>query len=132
MGLDMYAFKAKSVDIPATPVFSWCWFNGQEIPKLEMFFQWRKHPDLHGWMERLYRARGGDAEDFNFECVVLNPEDINLLERDVTLARLPHTEGFFFGESVGDPEEIGMDVQFIRKAREAHAEGLSVFYMGDW
>jgi hypothetical protein len=24
---------------------------------------WRKHPSLHGWMEHLFRAKGGTAED---------------------------------------------------------------------
>jgi hypothetical protein len=30
---------------------------------------WRKHPDLHGWMEKLCRAKGGKFDDFNLAPV---------------------------------------------------------------
>jgi hypothetical protein len=52
MGLDMYAFATEE-DLPASVDFT-----ASEGSKLH---QWRKHPNLHGWMEELYRAKGGQA-----------------------------------------------------------------------
>jgi hypothetical protein len=59
MGLDMYArttnAKLKSpVDFDET--------DGTE------FHYWRKHPDLHGWMERLYREKGGIDRSFQLRA----------------------------------------------------------------
>jgi hypothetical protein len=52
----MYAFATRTA--PATPVD----FTAEESQELAY---WRKHPNLHGWMEQLYRAKGGTAEDFS-------------------------------------------------------------------
>ncbi|MCA3352571.1 MAG: hypothetical protein INF97_18455 [Roseomonas sp.] len=60
MGLDMYAFATRTA--PAAPVD----FKADHSQELAY---WRKHPNLHGRMEHLYRAKGGTAEDFN--CVNL-------------------------------------------------------------
>ncbi|HSI48496.1 MAG TPA: hypothetical protein VLA61_09520 [Ideonella sp.] len=55
MGLDMYVYCTEQTitdidfDMPN---------NAHE------FVTWRKHPNLHGWMEQLYRAKGG-RESFN-------------------------------------------------------------------
>jgi hypothetical protein len=80
-------------------------------------------------MEQLYRRKGGTAE-FNCETVLLTPADIDALEAAVTGDRLPHTEGFFFGES--RPEDRDDDLRFIRAAREAFREGCAVFYTSWW
>lgn len=50
MGLDMYACTLR--EQPATPVD----FKAEEVSELHY---WRKHPNLHGWMEQLYREKGG-------------------------------------------------------------------------
>jgi ABC-type sugar transport system ATPase subunit len=55
---------------------------------------WRKHPNLHGWMEKLYFEKGGSAEVFDCVAVVLTREDLDRLEADVKARRLPHTTGF--------------------------------------
>jgi len=42
MGLDMYAYMTS--EPPEKPV-------DFKVRKTSQFFYWRKHPDLHGWME---------------------------------------------------------------------------------
>ncbi|MDF1600947.1 phosphoglycerate kinase [Mesorhizobium sp. YIM 152430] len=121
MGLDMYA--AILHEPPATPVD----FKAEEGGELHY---WRKHPNLHGWMEQLYRAKGGTAECFNCVNLQLTAEDLDRLEAAIRQRALPHTEGFFFGAS--DGSEIEDDLRFVAKAREALAEGLSVFYSSWW
>jgi hypothetical protein len=91
---------------------------------------WRKHPNLHGWMERLYREKGGTDADFNCANLQLTAGDIGTLEADIKAKALPATAGFFFGES--DGSEIDDDLQFIADAREALAAGLTVFYTSWW
>jgi hypothetical protein len=120
MGLDMYAYKTRA---PITD----CGF-AEPGDAVELQY-WRKHPNLHGWMEDLYRRKGG-AGEFNCETVRLDPADIEALEAAVEHNRLPHTEGFFFGES--QPEDKEDDRRFIRAAREAFQEGYAVFYSSWW
>ncbi len=48
----------------------------------------------------------------------------------IFLGSLPHTEGFFFGISTGAEKDD--DLAFIAKAREALAEGDSLFYDSSW
>jgi len=121
MGLDMYAFTTTE-DVPAVD------FGRPE--NIQEIHYWRKHPNLHGWMERLYRKKGGQAEDFNVVPVLLTEADLAALRRDVMAERLPVTTGFFFGES--RPEEKQADLDFIQKARAAIADGKKVFYTSWW
>jgi hypothetical protein len=90
---------------------------------------WRKHPDLHGWMENLYYEKGG-TETFNCRPVLLTPEDLDRLEADIRSKALPETTGFFFGKTDGSEHED--DLAFIAKARAAMAEGQTVFYDSWW
>ena len=55
---------------------------------------WRKHPNLHGWMQDLYYAKGGTAESFNCVPVQLTAEDLDRLETAVRTGTLPDTTGF--------------------------------------
>jgi len=121
MGLDMYAMKTKTT--PPGPVD----FELDER-EIEHFHGWRKHPNLHGWMEQLYYHKGGQQK-FNLQPVVLTDADLGRLERAVIAGDLPHTEGFFFGQSRGDEREG--DLEFVSKAREAIAAGFTVIY-GSW
>lgn len=41
-------------------------FKGEDAAELHY---WRKHPNLHGWMEQLYRDKGGAEEIFNCAAV---------------------------------------------------------------
>lgn len=121
MGLDMYAFAT------VEPVVAAVDFTTETATELAY---WRKHPNLHGWMEQLYRAKGGTDADFNCVNVALTAEDLDRLEADTRANALPFTEGFFFGESNGSETEG--DLAFIEKARAALAEGKTVFYTSWW
>lgn len=130
MGLDMYAFRVKAEDVIDD-------FNvrddsmGRKEP-LEELAYWRKHHDLHGWMERLYRAKGGTKESFNCVPVRLSMEDLNLLESDVLNNRLPETQGFFFGTNPPDEYSREQDMAFIMKAKIAITNGAAVYYDSWW
>ena len=124
MGLDMYAYKtrrrlAEAGDFGLDDTF-------------EEFHYWRKHPNLHGWMQKLYLEKGGENEKFNMSAVQLTAADLDRLEAAVLSGKLPHTSGFFFGRSTGDKEERDDDLLFIRKARKAIAKGFSVIYLAWW
>lgn len=91
---------------------------------------WRKHPNLHGWMEQLWRERGGTG-DFNGDELELTAEDLDNLEYDVQNNRLPPTSGFFFGERADDYYRDS-DLKFIQEARAEMFLGLKVFYNSSW
>ena len=123
MGLDMYAFSTNAK--PKTDVD----FETKNFKPEEVHY-WRKHPNLHGWMQNLYDKKGGTESDFNGDCVVLTEFDLEILEEDIKNNNLPNTSGFFFGES-GD-DEIENDLIFVAKAREAIANGKTVYYTSWW
>ena len=123
MGLDMMAYSI--AEAPETPVD----FESNSEDRFELHY-WRKHPNLHGWMEKLYRSREGENDEFNTSSVVLTPEDLDALEQDILDSNLPKTSGFFFGSS--DGQEKDGDLAFIAKARDAHAAGLAVVYYAWW
>jgi len=121
MGLDMYAYTTD--EKPAA-------FVDFESDAPTQIHYWRKHPNLHGWMERLYRENNGKAESFNCVNLVLTAEDLDRLEADIIDGNLPPTTGFFFGQS--DGTERPDDLVFVDRAREAIAAGLTVFYSSWW
>jgi hypothetical protein len=125
MGLDMYAYTAPSDLIGASTDI-----DLEVLRGVERLHYWRKHPNLHGWMEALYRIKGGQAEVFNCVSVRLTTEDLDALEQAVQQDRLPETTGFFFG--VTRPEEKEEDLAFIAKARQALKEGKAVLYDSWW
>jgi len=94
--------------------------------------EWRKHPNLHGWMERLWRERTGNKDaDFNCQELELTVEDLSTLELDVRMSILPGTTGFFYG---GDSDEYykGKDLAFVEDAKAQIKEGKKVFYNSSW
>jgi len=123
MGLDQYAF---TID--------------KEGNKTEIAY-WRKHPNLQGWMENLWEEKGrpGLPEDYesnnmgDFNCipVELNYDDLACLESAITNKELPSTCGFFFGDN-SDVYYGRQDLEFIKKAREALDNGLTVMYDSWW
>ncbi|QOZ38463.1 phosphoglycerate kinase [Bradyrhizobium sp. CCBAU 53421] len=121
MGLDMYAYALNRT--PEKPVD----FKADDAVEIHY---WRKHPNLHGWMERRYREKGGAELDFNCVNVQLTSADLDALADAIRSLSLPPTNGFFFGAS--DGSEIDDDLQFVAKAREALAAGLTVFYSSWW
>jgi hypothetical protein len=102
----MYAFTTRT-KIPAVD------FKHPEDAK-EPFY-WRKHPNLHGWMEQLYFKKRGFfrlPRQFNLAPVRLDLDDMDLLEMAIKDDALPHTIGFFFGAS--EPGDKVEDLKFIQ------------------
>ena len=127
MGLDQYAYAAAKADAD---------WNSSEQRELAY---WRKHPNLHGWMERLwnYKGRptgsGGPIMDPTFNSVELELtwEDLEKLEQDIKNNNLPATTGFFFGNN-SDEYYRNEDLEFVKKARAELFIGLKVFYNSSW
>jgi hypothetical protein len=127
VGLDQYAYAAAEAGA------EWDGNNHRELA------QWRKHPNLQGWMEQLWRDKGcpgGDVDNsdnwtFNGIEVELTWEDLERLEEDVRNSRLPSTSGFFFGNPADD-YYLQQDLEFVRKARAEIFTGLKVFYNSSW
>ena len=120
MGLDMMAY---AVDAD---------FEETAKPNNETIAEWRKHPNLHGWMEQLWRERTGNKDD-NFNCqeVELTLKDLDNLFEDICLNRLPATTGFFYG-SDADSYYKQNDKFFVADAKAKIAEGKKVFYNSWW
>ena len=124
MGLDMFAYvAAKAYD--HTP----------ESQSRELAY-WRKHPNLHGWMEQLWHRKGfplpnSDEPMFNGVELELDWEDLDQLEQDIKDGNLPQTRGFFFGDG-SDEYYREQDLEFVRKARAEIFTGLKVFYNSSW
>jgi hypothetical protein len=132
MGLDMFAFAVKQSDLPKEDQDVEVDVKlGENIPKTEVFY-WRKHHDLHGWMQNLYVQKGGVDPDFNCNTVRLTYEDLDELEKDLNGQDLPETTGFFFGNNPPDQESLNNDLDFISKARNMMDEGYAVFYDSWW
>ena len=123
MGLDMSAYKAKNFT-PSSPIDFEC---GEQ--EAQEFFYWRKHPNMHGLMEAIYRAKGG-VEEFNCVNVQLTGADLDLIEKTVNDDALPETSGFFFGQSYA--EDKIKDLEFIKEARKALEEGFTIWYSSWW
>jgi len=129
MGLDMYAWRVKAEDAIGDFEIA---RNEEDSAKVEELAYWRKHHDLHGWMERLYRLKGGTKESFNCVPVQLSMADLNALENDVLNNLLPETQGFFFGTNPPDEYTMKQDMEFIANAKLAIAAGDAVYYDSWW
>ena len=112
MGLDMYAYVANKAGQQGA------FYDGAQFDKATGEFvnptvtkprevaYWRKHPNLHGWMEQLWirklategkaPSEGDFGSTFNGVELELTHEDLDELERAVTHGQLPSTRGFFF------------------------------------
>lgn len=128
MGLDMYAWsvnkdeaKQYNTDLPIH----------EDMDKQNIHY-WRKHHDLHGWMHRLYKSKGGESLEFNLNSVRLTMSDLEDLEKDLKAEYLPQTTGFFFGNNPPDEDSLKDDLEFIKKAKEEIYAGRVVFYDSWW
>ena len=117
MGLDMYAFTAAKADT-------------YRVSQGELAY-WRKHPNLHGWMEKLAESKNLKYSTFNGVELELTWEELDELEQAVTHQKLPDTSGFFFGNN-SDSEYQEHDLNFIKKAKAELFLGLQVFYNSSW
>ena len=139
MGLDQYASARKGEPTTIEEPYTVTLEDGTTEERIEYskewsdsydLCDWRKHPNLQGFMENLYIEKGGEDE-FNCVELELTLEDIDSLEISVKGEELPETGGFFFGDCSDDhyKEE---DLQFCKNAREALFFGQTVVYSSWW
>lgn len=135
MGLDQYAYVASKAGAMSeyyeTSVYDedikdW----KTPVAKPREIAYWRKHPNLQGWMRRLWESKGNSGE-FNGDELELTWQDLDDLERAVIHKQLPATGGFFFGDN-SDEYYQKHDLEFIKKARAELFLGLKVFYNSSW
>lgn len=70
---------------------------------------WRKHPDLHGYI--VQKFAGGEDK---CQQIPLNEDALRDILQAVKDRRLPHTEGFFFGQS--QPEDRQRTIKILEAA----------------
>ena len=131
MGLDMYAYVAKKKDEMKEYYESYDYeTDSGPVTKPREIAYWRKHPNLHGWMHKLWNERGHSG-DFNGDELELTFEDLDRLEYVVKHKELPGTSGFFFGNDSDDHYRAD-DLEFIKQARSELTQGMRVFYNSSW
>ena len=141
MGLDMYAYVAARAGQQAEFYEGAEWDNeikdhrNPNVNRPREIAYWRKHPNLHGWMARLWLAREGnelrELDNFNGIELELDADDLDLLEYVVKARELPGTSGFFFGNDADD-YYYNDDLKFIQMARAEMFLGFKVFYNSSW
>ena len=131
MGLDMYAYVAKKENEMREFYESYDHeTDSSPVVKPREIAYWRKHPNLHGWMHKLWNEKGHDG-DFNGDELELTWEDLDRLEYVVKHKELPSTTGFFFGNDSDDHYRL-QDLEFIKEARAEITRGMRVFYNSSW
>lgn len=117
----------------------------KKVSKPREIAYWRKHPNLHGWMEQLWLRKQDipvndqdqfvedrhPPQEFNRVELELTPEDLDNLELAITHKQLPNTAGFLFGIDADDHYRE-RDLEFIKNARADMFFGLKVFYNSSW
>jgi len=127
MGLDQYAYAV--MPHPDNTDLSYVWTHEQYKGKVFLIAQWRKHPNIQGWMEKLYESKGGEGV-FNCQPVRVTFQDLINLKYAVMNEKLPVTQGFFFGESL--PEDREDDLKFIEDAMKAIGQDMEIYYDSWW
>jgi hypothetical protein len=135
MGLDMYAYVATKAGQQKEYYDNANFDNDLKeltstVNKPREIAYWRKHPNLHGWMQQLWENQGNSG-DFNGDELELTYKDLEILELDIIAGTLPNTSGFFFGNNA-DEHYRESDLEFVKNARAELFLGLKVFYNSSW
>ena len=120
MGLDQYAYIASKADT-----------DYDDTSRQELAY-WRKHPNLQGWMQKLWESKGNQG-DFNGDEIELTWEDIDKLEKDIKSGEVSRlgTTGFFFGNP-SDDVYYETDLKFCIDAKAELFLKRKVFYNSSW
>jgi len=110
MGLDMYLTGQK---------FFWDfddkdkrYEDGLRIKSLDLELgYWRKHPNLHGYIVQSFAEGKDKCQEIHLSAI-----DLRNIISAVKERRLPPTEGFFFGQSMGDDAEMKRDLEILERA----------------
>lgn len=129
MGLDMYLngskYRSSSADKQEEDGFK------VKETVLELGY-WRKHPNLHGFIVNQFAGGIDECQD-----IELSKENILEIINAIKSGSLPHTEGFFFGNSSNSQEQATEDVAVFEKALkwlDSEENGIwkSVIYSASW
>ena len=91
---------------------------------------WRKHPDLHGYLVNEFAGGVDDCKE-----IWLNEEMLQKIIDAIKANKLPHTEGFFFGESDGSEREESIKIFEMARTwllTKDPAVGKDVYYQASW
>ena len=97
MGLDQSAVARKGEPRKVPQTWTTTDADGNEEEVVEYYnewddtislAEWRKHPNLQGWMEELWYEKGGEGE-FNCVDLELTLEDLDALEETLDEDELP-------------------------------------------
>lgn len=122
MGLDQYAYFVDVKDVIDD-------FSFNQHYGMDEDFYWRKNRHLQGWMEDLYRRKGG-KDEFNCREVRLTKEDLDDLEKTIRKKKFRDAKGFFWGNNQKYEDE-SKDLEFVKRAKEWVDGGGAVYY-GSW
>lgn len=141
MGLDQYAYVASKVgarDEYYEEKYDRGNSNANQNDYMTELAYWRKHPNLQGWMERLWNEKGCPGVEQGFNDVMFNGieleltfDDIVRLENDIKNNNLPATSGFFYGNDADDYYK-NQDLEFVYEAKSRLFLGQKVFYNSSW
>ena len=132
MGLDQYATARKGEPRTVKSEYTYTDLEGNEHEGVDEYLEWdntielaewRKHPNLQGWMESLWHVKGNSGE-FNCVDLELTLDDLDALEKALDNEALPETAGFFFGGNADD-HYAEADREFIVQARAAIKQGYT-------
>lgn len=108
MGLDMYFY---------------CSDAGNSLREEIAYF--RKHSDLHGWLEDLWKEKGNEGP-CNCEELPLTEEDLRRMRDFAELPVHPKRTGFFWGESRDEQWEATR--KLVKELLSAVKDGKQVIY----
>ena len=137
MGLDqtLYIEDARLADL-SYHYHSYSSNEGEDgLPRL-VLKDWRKHPDLHGYMTDMAIAKGLVEKKDDFNCVPLHldGDDCQQILLGIAAHRLPKTQGFFFGDSgvYFETSSVAHDIATFTEAIVWCDEGFTVTYNSWW
>jgi len=137
MGLDMY-LEAERFNSQV------CWKTGEEIedrPTRDGFYisseilemgYWRKHPNLHGYIVHTF-AKGLVVT--SSKPIYLDAKDCRKIAAAILAADLPHTTGFFFGDSDWHKADREDNAKIFSNAAQWLDDGdwtRRVYYKASW
>jgi hypothetical protein len=121
MGLDMYLYAQEKTENPSPDI---------EAEKIELGY-WRKHRNLHRFVEEKWRDATGSEEDFNCIPFPLSKElCIEILQHSTNRDFPEGKSGFFFGTSTPYDDEYTIGV--MHQALTYISKGYEVIYNSWW
>lgn len=138
MGLDMYLYKTNKKFNTQKELEDFYKKNHGEPDDLEEVGYWRKHPDLHGIMETMFKERTYHHKNDTFNCLplLLSKDDLtDLVERSekfyLNQEKTDPVVGFFFGATMHDDWLDSVNI-FKKALEDTDFETESIIYDSWW